>query len=178
MTVPRGYFVEGGRSGARPTAATRPIVPLEWLLCHPSTWPWWGKSIRSALGAAFITDPAIVLDPDYEGVVLFMKLIGHSNTQGANGGINWAILVNNAPVFRTTRTFQGVVDHGFIDDMGADDGTGDTWGDVRVWVEAGGVVSVTMNNNGGNSDAMGWILRGYAWPVSIRDEWVQRGWRR
>jgi hypothetical protein len=172
-------FVGKPKPLERAGASLHPIVPLEWLLCHPSTFSWWGKSIRAGLGAAFITDPAIALDDDYEGVITFMKLIGHSNVQGANAGINWQILVNNAPVFRTTRTFgAGSVDHGFMDDMGADDGAGDTWGDIRVWVEVGGVVAVTMNNNGGGSDAMGWILRGYAFPTTLREEWLTRGWRK
>lgn len=176
--VPRGMFAESVEAPGRPALAGRPIVPLDWLMSHPATWPWWGKAIRFGVGAAFVTDTALILEPSFEAVITFMKLIGHSDIQGSNGGINWQILVNRVPIFRARRQFGGNLDAGFIDDLGEGDGFGNTWGEIRVWIEEGATVQVTYNNNGGGTDSLGWILRGYAWPVNIREEWLARGWRK
>jgi len=177
--VPPGLFAPGGDTKQRPRVIARPIVPLEWLLSHPATFPWWGKAIRDNVGAGFITDTLLSLDNGYAGVVVFLKFIGNSGNQGANGGTNFLLLVNKVPVFRAQRQFGAAQDSGNMDDMGADDGVGgNSWGDVRVWLEEGAVVQARYNNNGGPANlALGIMARGYAWPISVYEQWVANGWR-
>lgn len=175
--VPKGMFAPGGVTPHAPLVVARPIVPLEWLKCHPATFPWWGKAIRVNVAAAFIIDTLLDLDTGYAGVVTHVKLLGHSNIQGANGGINWQLLVNRVPVIRARRQFGASSDEGFVDDMGADDAAGDTWRELIVWLEEGALLQGRYNNNGGTTDAMGIIAQGYAWPISVYDEWMARGWR-
>lgn len=175
--IPKGMFAPGAVTPRPPGIVARPIVPLEWLLCHPATFPWWGKTIRDNVGAGFNTDTLLNLDNGFAGIVTFIKFIGTSNIQGANGGTNFLIVVNNAPVFRARRQFGGSQDEGFLDDMGSDDAHGDTWGDVRIWLEDGALLQGRYNNNGGPTTAMGIICRGYAWPITVYEEWVARGWR-
>lgn len=177
LRVPKGMFAPGGVTPRAPNLVSRPIVPLEWLKCHPSTFPWWGKAIRANVGAPFIIDTLLDLDTGYAGVVTHVKLLGHSNIQGANGGINWQLLVNRIPVIRARRLFGGSNDEGFVDDIGGDDAAGDTWRELVIWLEEGALLQVRYNNNGGPLDAMGAICQGYAYPVAVYEEWVARGWR-
>jgi hypothetical protein len=177
--IPRGMFAAGGGTGnERPTLAGRPIVPLEWLLSHPATFPWISESVSNSVGIGFVTNTAQQFDAGYAGIVVHVALLNHANIQGANSGINWAILVNKSAVFRCTRFVNNAPQVGnFFDFLDADDGFGTSWGDVRLWVEEGGLVEMTYNNNGGLSDTMGMVLRGYGWPVAVYEEWVARGWR-
>lgn len=178
--VPPGIFAPGGGSEDKPYLVARPIIPLEWLLAHPATFPWWGKAIRDNVGAAFVTDTILDLDNGFAGIVTFQKFYGFSGgVQGANGGTNFLLLVNKVPVWRARRQFGASSDTGNMDDMGYDDGLGDTWGEVRVWLEPGAVVDARYNNNGGPANlAVGIMARGYAWPITVWEEWVATGWGR
>jgi hypothetical protein len=172
-------FVEGGGTQGRPELAGRPIVPLEWLMSHPATYPWISESVDSNLGAPVQTRTMHQFDAGYAGVVVHVVALGHAGVQGANAGINYAIIVNKAPVFRCTRLVaNNPQNNNSFDYLDAGDGFGNSWADIRVWVEEGGLVEVTYNNNGGASDTMGMVLRGYGWPVAIYEEWISRGWRK
>ncbi len=177
--IPRGMFAASVEGEGRPAIAGRPIVPLEWLMSHPATYPWISESVDSNLGLAVQTRTMHQFDAGFAGVIVHVVLIGHSGTQGSNSGINYAVLVNKAAVVRCTRLVannpQQTNSFDFLD---AGDGLGQSWGDVRMWVEEGGLVEVQYNNNGGNVDTMGMILRGYGWPVAIYEEWLARGWRK
>lgn len=177
--VPRGMFAPGGDIPPGMQQVGRPVVPLEWIKSHPATFPWSAEGVRSGVALPFVTDPVITLGPGYEGVIVHIAHTGKSLTQGANAGINWALLVNKAAVFRCIRVVNGTVQAGnFMDYLGSGDGMGNSWAEVAIWLEEGATVEYTYNNNGGNADPMGWEARGYWWPVSIREEWLARGWRK
>lgn len=175
--VPRGLFAPGGDVREAAAQSTRPIVPLEWLLSHPATVPWISKTIRTGLGAAFVTDTALQLDPSFEAVIVNMVIHNRAQTQDANLGIGFILLVNRVPAMQSFRRANAITDQSF-DFLDETDGLGNSWGSVRVWVQEGSLVEVSMNNNGGAADFMGWTLRGYYWPVSLREEWLARGWRK
>lgn len=177
--VPRGLFAPGGEVNEAAAQSARPIVPLEWLISHPATVPWWSKGIRTGIAVGFVTDDALQLEPSFEGVAVFMKLIGQSDIQQTDAGTNWALLVNKVPMVQARRRFGFGTDEGLMDDLGEGDAAGNTWGEVRFWFPEGALVQVTYNNNSGSAaQGIGWLLRGYYWPVAIREEWLARGWRK
>lgn len=178
--IPRGYFAPGGdTSEKRPGLAGRPIVPLEWLMSHPATYPWIAESVDSNLGAAVQTRNMQNFDPGFAGVIVHVLVFGHAGTQGTNSGINYAVLVNKAAAVRCTRLVANNPQNtNTFDILDEDNGLGTSWADIRIWVEEGGVVDVQYNNNGGGVDTMGMVLRGYGWPVAIYEEWLSRGWRK
>lgn len=157
----------------------KPSVPLDWLLQQPTTRPWWAKAERANVGAAEIVDFALNLQPGYEGIVRRMVLLGKAGTQGANAGIGWAIYFNDVRQMDTVWQFGASVDtSGRFDYLDEGDGLGNSWGQIDLWIPEQSRVTVGMNNNGGTADAMGWIVRGYYWPVILRELWARRGWKK
>lgn len=179
MTVPRGLFTPGGETGLA-QGTPRPFAPLEWLLQYPATRRWWAKSERGNVSAGGVIDPAIQLADGFEGVILTMTLLGHSEVQGANAGIGWQLLIDKVPYWQTFWTFGGSIDQqGRVDVLTCTDGMGNSWDDhINIWLQIGALVEVNMNNNGGSVDPMGWSMTGAYWPITARDEWQARGWRK
>lgn len=171
MTAP--VFAPGGRTGFAPRAAEHSYAPLDWLLQHPSTRRWWSKSERENVALAEIIDTAIDLSDGFEGIVLRMVLLGKAfGSQGANSGTAWRIFVNRVPVVQSLWQFGASQDtSGRFDYLYEGDGLGNSWGDIRLWIEENAIVEVGMNNNGGTSDAMGWHMWGAYWPTTLRDEY-------
>ena len=184
MTVPPGMFAPGGRTGYA-KQQERPNVPIEWIKAHPSTRRWWAKTERDTLGAIEVVDTALVLDNGFEGYIYWMTLTGHAGIQGRNLGIGWRIFVDEANILQTLwNVGAGIAPPlatdtaGRFDYLMAGDGAGTSWGQLDIWVQDGATIRVGMNNNGGSTDALGWVMYGYYWPVIIRDEWLARGWRK
>jgi len=61
---------------------------------------------------------------------------------------------------------------------GGSDGL-NTWAKVGVWLDEAALVQITFNDNGGSTgDQLGAAALGWYWPVTLRDEWLRRGWKR
>lgn len=166
-------FVAGGVTGLAPEAGEHLFAPREWLLQHPSTKRWMAKSERNNVGAAEIVDPAIDLDGGFEGLVIAMTLTGKSGQQGPNSGIGWRIYVNRIPWLQTSWQFgAGNISDGRFDTLPEMDGLGNSWdSNFNLWLPDNALLEVGINNNGGTSDPMGWVMWGAFWPTTLRGEY-------
>jgi hypothetical protein len=179
--VPAGFIAPGGVVGQMKRPPRTPAVPLEWLKQQPTTRPWWADSIRTSVAAADIVELALQLEGGFEGVVEWMMLIGHSSPSNAvsGTGTSWRAFINEASVIQTRMQHSGSVNEdGRFYMLEHYDGVGTTWGNVQIWLPEQAEFSMSMNNNGGTSHPMGWMVRGYYWPIELRQEWVVRGWGR
>lgn len=156
------------------------VVPLTYFLAHPLSRKWWAKIARSGLGATPVTDLAIGLANGYEGIVQFMALLGHAGIQGANQGISWQILLDGStPVQARWGVGAGVAtatldESGRFDYLQQGDGAGNSWGEIDLWLPENSQLQVTMINNGGAADTMGWTMWGMFWPISVRDNYHEQ----
>lgn len=177
MTVPPGLFAPGGRTGLAQEKVIG-VMPIDWLEAHVATRRWMAKAERGNVGAAEIIDLAIDLDDGFEGVVQRMTITGKALVQGPNSGIGWRLFFDKVPVFETRWQFGAGLDQGGrFDYVHEGDGVGQSWGKINTWIPPGARVEMGINNNGGTSDPMGWLLWGMYWPLSLREEWFRRGWR-
>lgn len=180
MTVPSGLFTPGGRTGLAKEKAAG-VIPIDWLEANVATRRWWAKAERDNVGAAQIIDLAIDLQEGYEGIVQQMVLLGKAGVMGAVGGPTWGLLFNRVPAIEAhwhaalPPPNAGVL--GVIDFLHESDGIGNSWGRINIWVPQGTRVEVAIRNTIGTSDNMGWVLWGMYWPLSLREEWMTRGWR-
>jgi hypothetical protein len=170
-------FVDGARTGLA-RQQTRPMVPIEWLRAHPLTKRWWGRALEVSVGAAFITRQMIDLKSGFEGYIRHLIIIGGWN-QGNNDGRNWSVLVDGSAPIEMFLNFGGSVNQANFDLLpGGTDGI-NSWVELDLWIQENSLVSLTYNNNGGSTaDQIGGAMYGYYWPISLRDEWVSRGWKK
>lgn len=177
MTVPPGLFEPGGRTGLA-QQRTNGTIPIDWLEAHPAVRRWMGRSVRNNVGAAEIIDLAIELDDGFEGIIQQMVLTDKALSNGVNTGTAWRLYYDGVPAYETRWQANAVLDQGGrFDYLFAGDGVGNSWGRINHWIPPGARVEVGINNNGGTSDPMGWYCWGMYWPLSVRDEWMARGWR-
>lgn len=178
MTVPSGLFAPGGRTGIA-RSASQGVIPIDWLEAHPACRRFMGHAERLNVGAAEVVDVCIDLDEGFEALLQRMVLTGKApGGQGANAGTAWRLFFDRVPVYETIWQFGASVEStGRFDYLHEGDGLGNSWGKINVWVPQGTLVSVGINNNGGTADAMGWYIWGLYWPISLREEWTERGWR-
>ena len=177
MTVPRGLFVEGARTGLA-KQQTLPMAPLEWLRAHPLTKRWWARALEIGVAAAFITRTMIQLRPGFEGYIRWLLIVGGWNTD-SNDGRNWAVLVDGASPIEMLLNFAASQNQANFDLLpGGSDGI-NTWLELDLWLPENARVQLTYNNNGGSAaDQIGGAMYGYYWPVSLREEWQTRGWKK
>jgi hypothetical protein len=165
-------FVAGGVTGLAPEAGEHLFAPRDWLLQHPATRRWMAKMERQSLGAAEVIDTAIDLDGGFEGIVLSMTITGKAGLQGNNSGIGWRIYVNRSPWLQTNWPATTGTSDGRFDMLVEADGLGDSWdANFNLWLPDNALLEVGMNNNGGTSDPMGWIMWGAYWPTTLRGEY-------
>lgn len=179
--VPSGFFGAGGVVGQMTKPITLPAVPLDWLKQQPSTRAWWADSITANVTAGEIIDLALQLEGGFEGVCVWLMLIGKSWPSNAISGTapRFRPYLNEAPYFQTRMQHALVLDEtGFISMLEHSDGDGQTWGEVEIWLPEQSNFSIGYVNPTGTAHPMGWMARGYYWPVVLRDEWVTRGWRK
>ena len=134
---------------------------------------------RTNVPAGGQVDPALTLPDGFEAYIAWIVLLGKADVQGVSVGTSWKLLLDRVAQFQTSWITSGVTldSSGSIDYLEASDGAGRSWGNVDVWVPEGSVVAMSMNNNGGTADVMGWVMYGFYWPVIIRDQWLKTGWR-
>lgn len=183
MTVPGGMFVPGGRTGIAKAGGIRPLVPKAWLKAHPLTRLWNGAATYNA-PAVTATTLAIDLNDGFEGLIEWMVLRDGANFQtGNSSATGWAILINDVPVVQTAWTTNngaspiGTDTAGRYDVLHALDGVGSSWGNLDCPIEENGRVSVRVEAGNGLAN-IGWSLWGIYWPISLRGEWLSRGWRK
>ncbi len=166
-------FAPGGQTGFAPEAGEHLFAPRDWLLQHPSSRTFMGKSERNNVGAAEIVDLCIDLDGGFEGIILSLAITGKAGVQGANGGIGWRIYINRIPWVQTQWQFGAVVENaGRFDYLAAGDGMGNSWNDnFNLWLPDNALLEIGYNNNGGTADPMGWVAWGAYWPTTLRGEY-------
>ena len=129
-----------------------------------------------------VTDVLIDLNDGFEGLIEHYVLFGPANTQGPNGGIQWNILIDGVPPVQVLFTMATGAALPSTQTAGWDylyegDGLGASWGQLDLPIPEGAVVQSNMICPLGNTwiGAQAW---GLFWPVTIRDEWLRRGWRK
>lgn len=177
MTVPSGMFVGGGRTGLA-KQRTLPMAPLEWLRAHPLTKRWWSRALEIGIGAAFITREMIQLKPGFEGYIRNLLIVGGWNSDN-NDGRNWAVLVDGSSPIEMMLNFASAINQANFDLLpGGTDGI-QTWVELDLWLPENARVELTYNNNGGSAaDQIGGAMYGYYWPITLREEWQTRGWKK
>lgn len=182
MTVP-GLFAPGGRTGLAKVGGIRPLVPKEWLKAHPLTRRWNAAGTYNAPAVLAVTQAVDLLD-GFEGLIeWFIAREGAGNQPGNNSATGWAILINDVPYLQTAWTTNngaapiGTDTAGRFDYLHAGDGVGNSWGNVDIPIEENGRVSVRVDAGNGLAN-IGWSMWGLYWPITLRQEWLTRGWRK
>jgi hypothetical protein len=170
-------FLPGGRTGLA-KQRTLPMAPLEWLRAHQLTKRWLSRATDINVAAAFITRSMIQLRPGFEGYIRHLLLVGGWNTAG-NLGRNWAVLVDGSSPIEMSQRAGALLSQANFDLLpGGTDGV-QTWVELDLWIPENGLVELTYNNNGGSStDQIGGVMYGYYWPITLREEWQTRGWKK
>jgi hypothetical protein len=154
------------------------MVPLDWLRAHPLTKRWWGRAMDVGVGAAFITRTMINLRAGFEGYIRHLLIVGGWNTD-ANDGRNWSVLIDGSSPIEMLLNFGSLTNQGNFDVLpGGSDGV-NTWVELDLYIPENSLVALTYNNNGGSAaDQIGGVMYGYYWPISLREEWITRGWKK
>lgn len=176
MTIP-GLFAPGGRTGLADARQFQAVAPLAWLTAQPSTKRFLCRCLENNIALPPSTNTLIQLQPGYEGYIKSMMLVGGWNS-GINSGRNYALLVDGAQVWECHLITTGVNTASMDILPGGSDGL-NTWLECDTWLPEQSLVSCTYNNNGGSTgDQIGMVIFGYYWPITLREDWAQRGWRK
>lgn len=174
-------FVQGGEAGIAPAHAEAGVTPLNYIQSHPATRPWYAQFSQLALGGGGATNTALDLDPGFEGIIHYVAFLGDSGIHAGSTGLSfWNILVDRIPVIKSRlMEASGANDsgQGGQNTLPEQDGTGNSWGTLDIWVPDDGLVEVIVVPGAAYANGLiGWVMYGWYWPVAVREQWHQKGW--
>lgn len=181
-------FSKGGAPSLdAPGQVAKPLVPKEWLKAHAQTKRWNASRSTTAGGVNANVGQtelrtAFTLPDGMEGMVEFWVIRGFATNQGNNMDPSAALLVDGVNVIDTQASFGAGLDQGGFTNwlVGGDGALANSWAELDFPLVENAIVSVKMRATAlfDPNQTMGWSLWGLYWPVTLREQWAERGWRK